>query len=434
MKVRHLFLFMIAGTFLLSSCKKDDDPTTLTQSFKVSIENISQENSFLQSGVFNTPVGMTSAGPATPGSSYEFSFNAGPGHKLSFATMFVQSNDLFYAPDGEGIELYDNGSPVTGDITSQVLLWDAGTEINEEPGVGMNQPPRQTGANTGPDENGTVREIAQVMDGFTYPAVSDNILVTLSYTGENSFTLRIDNLSSSNTPLAPGVFTVHSASDPLFRVGSADAGQGLEALAEDGAAGDLGDWAASTSGVTSPFAPGVWGVHSAGNLLFTNGSTDFGQGLEGLAEDGDPSALDASLANNDLASSNGVFNTPVGSSSGGPLLPGASYEFSFTASQGDYLSFATMFVQSNDLFVGPGGGGIALWSGDTPISGDITSQLDLWDGGTEVNQFPGAGADQAPRQGGANTGAAEGGNVQIVNDGFSYPGVSDIIRVTVTLE
>lgn len=435
MKVRHLFLFLLAGTFFLPSCKKDDDePMVATQTFKVSIENIGQENEFFQSGVFNTPVGMTTAGPATPGSAYEFSFNAGPGHKLSFATMFVQSNDLFYGPDGAGIELFDNGSPVTGDITSQILLWDAGTEVNEEPGVGPNQAPRQTGPNTGADENGNVVDISQVTDGFTYPSVASNIQVTLSSTGDNNFTLRIDNLAGSTTPLAPGVFVVHSGSDPLFTSGSADRDQGLEALAEDGDASGLGDWAATTSGVTSPFAPGVWAVHSPGNLLFTDGTADLGQGLEALAEDGDPSGLDANLNGNDLVSSNGVFNTPVGSGSAGPLMPGSSYEFTFTATQGDYLSFATMYVQSNDLFVGPGGAGLALWNGDNPISGDITSMLELWDAGTEVNQIPGAGADQAPRQGGADTGADEAGNVQIVNDGFSYPSLTDIIRVSVTLQ
>ena len=58
----------------------------------------------------------------------------------------------------------------------------------------------------------------------------------------------------------------------------------------------------------------------------------------------------------------GVFNMPVGAHGPGPLLPGGAYEFEVTASpETPYLSFATMFVQSNDLFIGPDDMGIALF-------------------------------------------------------------------------
>ncbi|UCC71927.1 MAG: spondin domain-containing protein [Gemmatimonadota bacterium] len=67
-----------------------------------------------------------------------------------------------------------------------------------------------------------------------------------------------------------------------------------------------------------------------------------------------------------------------------------------------------------------------------PISGDVTSQLMLWDAGTEVNQKPGIGLDQAPRQSGPDSGAAESATVRLVDDGFTYPGVSDVINVTIT--
>ena len=56
------------------------------------------------------------------------------------------------------------------------MLWDAGTEVNEEPGVGLNQAPRQAGPNTGMTENGIVK---MVNDGYTYPAVSEVIRVTI---------------------------------------------------------------------------------------------------------------------------------------------------------------------------------------------------------------------------------------------------------------
>ena len=39
------------------------------------------------------------------------------------------------------------------------------------------------------------------------------------------------------------------------------------------------------------FAPGAWVLHSESDPLFTNGETVRGEGLEALAEDGDPSTL-----------------------------------------------------------------------------------------------------------------------------------------------
>ena len=67
-----------------------------------------------------------------------------------------------------------------GDITSQILLWDAGTEVNEEPGVGPNQAALQPAPNTGPAEHGVVRPITEVKDGFHYPTVPEVLRVTIT--------------------------------------------------------------------------------------------------------------------------------------------------------------------------------------------------------------------------------------------------------------
>ena len=76
---------------------------------------------------------------------------------LSLNMMNGHSNDEFYAPDEKGIALFDSeGTPVSGDITEKLILWDAGTEVNEELGIGPNQGPRQKGMNTGPDQHGVV--------------------------------------------------------------------------------------------------------------------------------------------------------------------------------------------------------------------------------------------------------------------------------------
>ncbi len=190
---------------------------------------------------------------------------------------------------------------------------------------------------------------------------------------------------------------------------------------------------AAQSALTTPFAPGVWVVHTAADPLFSAGQADRDQGLEALAEDGDPSGLAAAVAGQSGVSASGAFNTPVGATEPGPLLPGEAYEFTFEALAGDNLSFATMFVQSNDLFFAPDGAGIALFEDDgTPITGDVTGLVALWDAGTEVNQEPGVGADQAPRQAGPDTGEDENGVVQIVSDEFTYPGTSETIQVSIT--
>jgi hypothetical protein len=132
-------------------------PPVASTLFIVTIENISPAFDFASSGAFNTPVGADGPGPLLPGSSYAFTFDAPPGSRLSFATMYVQSNDLFYAPDEAGIALWDaSGTQISGDITAQIDLWDAGTEVNQEPGVGADQAPRQAGPDTGTNEDGVV--------------------------------------------------------------------------------------------------------------------------------------------------------------------------------------------------------------------------------------------------------------------------------------
>ncbi len=134
-----------------------------------------------QSGVFNTPAGKGEPGPLMPGDAYDFTIEAGPGDRFTLVTMFVQSNDLFIAPDEQGIALFSaDGQPVSGDVTAQLRIWDAGTEVNEEPGVGPNSKPKQAGPNTGPAEGASVRPISEVGDGYTYPPAARVVRVTLT--------------------------------------------------------------------------------------------------------------------------------------------------------------------------------------------------------------------------------------------------------------
>ncbi len=429
----------LTTAFVAGACDDDDpDGPVVPTNFQVTIENVSAEYDLISSGAFDTPVEDTAAGPIASGMSYEATFSAGVGDRLHFATMFVQSNDLFYAPDENGIALYDgSGNPVSGDVTSQVALWDAATEGDQEPGVGADQAPRQAGPNTGAAD--TVNTVRLADNNFgNLPTVASAIRVTVTSLGDHQFTLRIDNIASDMSTsggavpvlLAPGVFAVGSGSGVLFTPGMPDPGDGLEALAEDGDVSGLSAALAGRTGVTTPIAPGVWAVHDVSGVLFSSGSPDAGLGLEALAEDGDPSALAAALASVSGVQSSGVFNTPDGASAPGVVAPGGSYSFTVSGVPGDRLSFATMFVQSNDLFYAPAEGGITLFSGSTPTAGDVTSLVLLWDAGTEVNEEPGVGSTQAPRQGEPNSGADESGNVQQVDDGFTYP--SPVLRVIIT--
>lgn len=191
----------------------------------------------------------------------------------------------------------------------------------------------------------------------------------------------------------------------------------------------------SQGSVPAAVAPVIYAVHTSRDVLFTAGSPDRGVGLESLAEEGNPSTLVASLGKAPGVLAAGAQDTPSGATGGGPILPGGAYEFTFTAPAGAKLTLAMMFGQSNDIFYAPAGQGIALFSDGKPLQGDITAALQLWDAGTEVNQEPGVGPDQAPRQKAPNTGAAENGAVRRlkdVKDGFKYPAVGDVLKVTIT--
>jgi len=133
----------------------------------------------------NDPTGsVPGAPPIAPGGAFEFTIEARPGERLSVASMFVPSNDIYIATDTDGIALWPtDGEPVSGDVTDGVALFDAGTEPNGEPGVDPDQAPAQSDPDQGADEDGVVRPLSAVDDGFSYPDVTDIVRVTLSPAG-----------------------------------------------------------------------------------------------------------------------------------------------------------------------------------------------------------------------------------------------------------
>jgi len=137
----------------------------------------------------NDPLGeVPGAPPIAPGGAFELDVEASPGEKFAFASMFVPSNDVFFAPGPGGIDLFEDGDPVEGSVTDEISLWDAGTEPNEPPGSDSpNQAPRQGlefgNPDKGPDQGGVVRELRptdKVGDGYYYPDPTEAIDVTLT--------------------------------------------------------------------------------------------------------------------------------------------------------------------------------------------------------------------------------------------------------------
>ena len=66
-----------------------------------------------------------------------------------------------------------------------------------------------------------------------------------------------------------------------------------------------------------------------------------------------------------------------------------------------------------------------------PISGDVTAQILFWDAGTEVNQAPGIGPDTGINEQAFDQGETENGVVHLMDDGFTYPPIGEVIKVSI---
>ncbi len=182
-----------------------------------------------------------------------------------------------------------------------------------------------------------------------------------------------------------------------------------------------------------PFAlsPGMWVVYDKNLTLFKDGKPA-ASGLEAQAEDGNPEGL-IKMLESEHHLGHGIFNTPLGASNPAPILPGGVYEFTVTAKRGMKLMIVTMFGQFNDWFYANEKGIELFDKNGRPVSGDFTSKFALYDAGTEKNQEPGVGTDQAPRQKSANTGESENGVVHKAKDSIFYTKTGQLFRVTVTV-
>ena len=155
-----------------------------------------------------------------------------------------------------------------------------------------------------------------------------------------------------------------------------------------------------------PLSPGLWLEHGQGSMpIFSLNEADRGEGLVEIAEDGDPSGLETSMMSNGDVIQVATWTDPI--------LPGEMLEFEFTAQPFSRLSLVTMLVASNDIFVGSGPNGISIFdnTGFPQDERDVTMNFRFWDVGSEYNQAPGQGPDQALLGGAPNIGMDEAGQV-----------------------
>ena len=381
-------------------------PAQEMTTFDVTITNTIN---YLAAHVFNTPDGASAPGPIpAKGGSYSVQFKAVPGARLSFATMSAATNDWFFAPVESGINLFENGAAVTGDISNRIYLWDAGTE-EEDPATIATVEGGGTAGN--PDDDTSVRVIKT--------DVTPYLRTELAYDAATRyFTLTLTNIAGAqaSTPivLTPGLVVLHAQNAPLFTVGQEDRGYGLKEIAEAGVPGPLYDFFTEVGDSGAPLrlstsisvlSPAVvYAFGSERDPWFTQGeAARAGSGVEEIAEDG----------NNQVAYEylKGI-NVPVAKSEQtAPVGPGESLTFTLTVpkDQAYKFGFGTMLVQTNDWFISYNNAGFPLFDENgTPYAGtDLSSKTYLYDSGTEVDEAVGFGIYQAPRQSGPNVGPVD---------------------------
>ena len=159
-----------------------------------------------------------------------------------------------------------------------------------------------------------------------------------------------------------------------------------------------------------PFSPPLLVSHNAEFELFTAG-TEASDGLELMAEDGDPSGL--------LSEIEGDANVNQTVAASGPIAPGGSLTMSIDVDRNfKYISSAGMLVNTNDSFFGLNG--IELLRRKS----SITAMAPAYESGTEQNNeecafIPGPFCTDS------TTGGAEENGVIIINNGVH--GIGDLI-------
>jgi hypothetical protein len=261
---------------------------------------------------------------------------------------------------------------------------------------------------------------------------------TLHYEGNSNFTLIITNVSGGTTnptPFSPGVWAISYSvggnllnPNPLFEVGKPSV-NGLTNIAEMGDNSVLGNYINTQTGIFTPLSPVLVVLYKGiENPIYKIGENDRGKGLKDLAQKGDASGLAAYLKT--LSGVKAVYILPAASST--VLLPkigaqaGSSVSQQLSIASGDRIAIASMYGLSNDWFFATKDNGI-----DATVKGDVSYSIGLFDNGTAINQFPGAGNEQAGLGGTPVTERKPIGEVPNPNGFTTLPSISSIIKVTI---
>ncbi|MGG5207366.1 spondin domain-containing protein [Chryseobacterium sp. MIQD13] len=415
-------LLSVISVLAVSSCSKDDDDDEMAVNDRatITVENVIESKPLTQFGTF---MNAGSSPVINPGESTSFTFYAGKGQAISFAAMYGNSNDLFFAPSNPGIKLYDNsGNPVTGDVSSQIRLWDNGTRINQTPGPTVTHP-------------GEAELVTKNITEITLATPASQLLkAELTHDGGTKFTLKLTNTSggtANETPVSAGIWAVSHISgttllkeDPIFSPGKLSA-NGLTDLAETGKTTPLEQYLTGITGSNSALSPVLVVVYNGNdNPVFKTGENDRGQGLKELSQQGNADILAAFLKTKPGVKEVFVLKDPATA----VLLPringndGGKASQVISAQKGDRIALAMMYAQSNDWFIAATNNGVA---GAT--RGDISSIMGLFDNGTLESSFPGAHIGSEPAQ-------AESQPVQQLanpNQFNTLPSLPQMVKVTI---
>lgn len=419
---------LLSAVVCMASCKKDKE--LVLQPNTIIIENVLDSKPLVESGTF---MGTGTPPLILPGQSASFSFSASKNQRVTFATMYGWSNDLFFAPANPGIRLYnDDGTPITGDVSSQIKLWDNGTRLNQAPGMSVKHP------GTAEATQKNIMEVDGKDDcGNSYLPASRLMNVSLAYDGNSTFTLTIMNNSGgtpNQTPFSPGVWAISYVAggnlllpEPIYKEGQLTA-NGLTNIAERGDNSVLSAYLSALTGIFTPLSPVLVVVYNGSeNPFYKTGENDRGEGLKELAQKGNADILAAALMKQPEVRNVYVLKEP----SGNILLPkisgaaGGKVSQQLSVAEGDKITIATMYGFSNDWFFATTGNDL-----DATQKGDFSSSLGLFDNGTAVSQFPGAGITQFNL---AGTPLTESKPIQAVPNpnGFTtLPAINHIIKLT----
>jgi hypothetical protein len=283
-----------------------------------------------------------------------------------------------------------------------------------------------------------IKEVSGTDDyGNSYLAASQLMNVTLAYNNNSMFTLTIKNASggtANETPFSPGVWSISYVAggsellpDAIYTAGKPTA-NGLTNIAEMGDNAALSNYLSDYTGIFTPLSPPLVVVYNGSeNPFYKVGEKDRGEGLKQLAQMGNADVLAAALKTKIGVKQVYILKEP----STTVLLPkingadGGKVTQQLILAPGDKIAIATMYGFSNDWFFA------STNNISASKTGDLSASIGLFDDGTAVNQFPGAGITQFNL---AGTPLVESKPIEAVpnpNAFTTLPAIKNIIKVTI---